>query len=130
MSHKTFIKNNHIEFREVIKELDLYEKAVLLGMLNYIEYRSNCVVVGGKHCITVEEISGLAGISERKTYDVLRTLMKKHLIAKANVGERNRFQYYMNPWIAVRGNLINATLKEMFAEYPIRTKGMTKWKDL
>lgn len=125
-----FIKNNHIELREVLKELDLYEKAVLNSMMNYIEYRTNCVVINGEKAPTIETIAEISGIGRTKTVTVLKSLERKHLLSRAHVGEGKRLQYYINPWIATRGEWVNATLKSMFAEYPVRTKGMRKWKDL
>lgn len=126
----TFIKNNHLELRAVKEELDLYERSVLTSMMDYIEYWSNCVVINEEGFTTVDDIARISKVSWRKALDVLKSLTEKRLIAKVISGKRNRYQYYINPWIATRGNVVNATLKSMFGEYPVRTKGMIKWKDL
>lgn len=126
-----FIKNNYLELREVLKELDPYEAKTLSTLANYIEYWSNCVVIGSEREITIRQISEVVGISERKMVDVLKVLKREALLAITSVGKgKSRYQYYLNPWIATRGTAVNATLKSMFQEYPIRTKGMRKWKDL
>lgn len=130
MGRNTFIKNNHLELREVLKELDVYEQSVLTSMMNYIEYWSNCVVIGSNHSVSTDDIAEISGVSRRKVFDVLKSLEKKKLIARTHVGDGKALQYYINPWIAIRGNMVNATLKTMFKDYPIRTKGMKKWKEL
>ena len=131
MESHGFIKNNYRELREVLKELDSYEAKTLSIMINYIEYWSNCVVLGRKKEITVKDIADFTGISERKMSDVLKTLKKKYLIATVSVGKgKIQLQYYVNPWVATKGSAVNATLKTMFRNYPIRTKGMKKWKEL
>lgn len=131
LANTAFIKMNYKEQREVYKELNPYEAKLLAVLINYLEYWSNCVVIKGNYTPTIQELSELAGMSRAKTADVLTLLAKKHLIAKVYTGrDRRHLQYYINPWIAMKGKYIDATLKTMFREYPIRTKGMTKWKDL
>lgn len=131
LTNNAFVKMNYKEQREVYPELNAYEVKMLATLVNYIEYWSNCVVINGNYTPTIQDLSELSGMSRAKAADTLASLVKKHLIAKVYTGkDRKHLQYYVNPWIALKGRYIDATLKTMFREYPIRSKGMKKWKEL
>lgn len=131
MDSGSFVKCNSLELEKVMRELKPSEMKLLICMVNRVEYKSNCVVFGRNRTPTEEFIAEWCNVSVRSVSDALKGLVKKMLIAKVLVGEgKKQNQYYVNPWLVTKGRKVNATLKSMFREYEIRTKGMVKWKDL
>lgn len=131
MDNSSFVKVNNIEFGMVIRELKPMEAKLLMNMMNMVEYKSNCIVFGRNRELTDEFLAEWCGVSRKSISDAIRGLTKKWLIARVVVEkDRKRNQYYANPWLVTKGEKVNATLKSMFREYEIRSKGMVKWKDL
>ena len=124
----TFTKIGIEELRCVLKELDVFEKAFVFGCVPYVGYEDCKIKYGNGIALNMKDFTRISGISERKLFDVISSLIEKHLLYKRK--EKNKISYYINPWIVFRGIKLDSSLKDMFGEYEIRCKNMTKWKDL
>lgn len=131
---KSDIKNRHFvrmdedEGRLIAKELTPNERAVLFQLLFYVSYESGLICYSNGKEIGFSDIVEMTGISRRTVASVLESLIAKDVLYKGRNSKKT--QYYMNPWIASKGVMPNRTLKEMFGNYHIRSKGGTMWKDL
>lgn len=124
----TFTKVGIEELRCVLKELDVFEKAFVFGCVPYVGYEDCKIKYGNGIALNMKDFTRISGISERKLFNVISSLIEKHLLYKRK--EKNKISYYINPWIVFRGIKLDSSLKDMFGEYEIRCKNMTKWKDL
>lgn len=123
-----FVKVNHTEFRMLMKELDVYEKAFLVSIMMYVGYEDCSIRKDNGVPLNVKDFSDISGMSERKMFSVLSSLREKNVICKDKIGKDT--VYFMNPWLCFKGNKLNKVLRCMFEDYRIRSNGMTKWKCL
>lgn len=124
----TFTKADTKEFKCLLKELDVYEKAFLLSVMPYVGYEDCAIKKDNGSPLNMKDFVSVSGISERKLFDVIGSLKDKCIIYKGKTG--NEIQYFMNPWLFSKGNKLNKVLKYMFRNYKIRSKGNVSWKDL
>lgn len=129
-----FFKGYTDELRMVIPTLSTTEKAVLLSLLPYVSATacdmkfSNGIEFSNGKDMKLEGVIKVCGLSRNTTVDVINSLVKKDILYKGRNSKGN--QFFMNPWLIHRGGTINKTLKTMFENYRIKTKGNVKWKDL
>lgn len=124
----TFTKVGIRELKYILKELNVFEKAFILGCMPYVGYEDCRIKKNNGMPLSVDDFVWMCGMSKSKTYDVISSLIDKHVLYKRK--EKNKISYYINPWIVFRGIKLNSNLKNMFGDYEIRCKNMTKWKDL
>ena len=123
-----FTKADTKEFKCLLKELDVYEKAFLLSVMPYVGYEDCAVKKDNGSPLNMKDFASISGMSERKVFDVVGSLKDKCIIYKGKTG--SEIQYFMNPWLFSKGNKLNKVLKYMFRNYKIRSKGNVSWKDL
>lgn len=119
----TFVKVNDFELECIVEGLDVYEKAMLMTVLPYVRYDCSVKRLNGR-AVKMKELVKLSGMSQRKAYLVLESLIDKCIVCKR--GEA----YYVNPWLFFRGNKIDKSLKDMFGDYLVRCRDMTPWREL
>lgn len=124
----TFTKADTKEFKLLLGELNVYEKAFLLSVMPYVGYEDCAIKKDNGSPLSVKECAQISGMSERKAFEVISSLKDKCIIYKGKTGKET--QYFMNPWLFSKGNKLNKVLKYMFRNYKVRCKGMKPWKDL
>lgn len=126
-SSRPFAKIDENEGRYIMCELDTYEKSVLFSLQFYVSYDSGLIRFSNGKEIGFTDIVELTGLSRAKANEAVEGLIKKDILYKGK--NSRKVQYFMNPWIVNKGT-INSTLKEMFRNYRIRSKGNVLWKDI
>ena len=122
-----FIKANEEEGRLVLGELDSKEKVVLFTLQYYVSYESGLLRYSNGKDIGFSEMVDIIGMSRGTLSKVIDGLIAKDILYKGR--NSHRVQYFMNPWLFSKGEY-NPTLKDMFGNYIIRSKGNVRWKDL
>ena len=123
-----FTKADTKEFKLVLKELNVYEKAMILSLVPYIGYEDCAVKKDNGSPLNVKDLAEISGMSERKAFDVINSLKDKEMVYRGKNGTET--QYFVNPWLLSKGNKLNKVLKYMFRNYKIRSKDGIMWKDL
>lgn len=128
---KEFYKANTDEMQLISKELSMSEKAFLFSIAPYVSFDDNHLQKGhGKKAVDIgtEDLIDITGMSRSTLYDTINLLAEKDVIYRGR-NSRNK-QYFINPWLFCKGNMINKVLKTMFKNYKVRSKDNTCWKDL
>lgn len=125
---RRFVRLDEEEGKLVAKELSAYERAVLFQLQYYVSYESGLIKHANGREIGFADIVELTGLARKTVADAIEELIKKDILYKGKNSKKT--QYFLNPWIASKGIIENATLKEMFGNYRIRSKGNVRWKDL
>jgi hypothetical protein len=99
------------------KELSGSECKVIMLLLGYIRYDSGMLATLKGNPLTNQDIIPIVNMSKRTVSDIMDGLVKKRIFARNRVGVCN--QYFANPYIFLRGNYINKTLKAMFNNYRV-----------
>ncbi len=124
-----FQKINSKELRALLSELNSNEKAFLFSILPYVDYESCGIVHNGFTEFIIDDLAILVKMSRPTVRVCINSLIDKMLIARCFTGNK-RNKYIINPWLCTKGRYINATLKHLFSEYPVRCKGGVLWKEL
>lgn len=112
----------------LLTELDANERSLLFILQYFVSYDSCLIQYRNGFDITFSDIVELSGWSKATASATINKLVEKNIVFKGRNG-RN-VQYYMNPWVISRGPESNRTLKEMFKNYRIRSKGNITWEEL
>lgn len=123
-----FYKGNALEVAEITKEISPYAKAMLFTMCLFLGYEDCCLKYDNGKKVSAKNIITLAGMSEKKGYQVINELCEKKIIYKKKIGRK--IEIYFNPWVCMRGIGVKPEIKKMFGDYEIRTMNNVKWKDL
>ena len=103
----------------------------LFSIAPYVSFEDNHLQIGrGKKAVDIgtEDLINITGMSRSTLYETINLLASKDIIYRG-INSRNR-QYFVNPWLFCKGNMINKVLKTMFKNYKVRSKGNIPWKDL
>ena len=124
----SFSKINNEEMKLLTQLLTASECSVILKLIPYVSYNS-CVIQhqNGKD-INFDGIVKLCGMSYVTTMETVNSLVSKDILYKGRNSKGN--QYFMNPWIAYRGNTINKVLFDMFKNYKVLSRGGKAWKEI
>ena len=125
---KVFFMGNVKELEEVLKDLTITEKGLMLSIAPYISFNDCCIeYTNGRH-MNVKQVADISGISEKTAQETIKSLIDKNILNKQKEGRNVR--YYANPWLFCRRGKVDKSLRSLFGNYQIRTKGNIKWKDL
>lgn len=127
-SGRPFSKVDLSEGILLLRELEPNERSLLFLLQYFVSYESCLIQYRNGSDITFGDVVELSGWSKATTSETLNKLVQKNVIYKGKNG-RN-VQYFMNPWVVSRGSESNKTLKEMFKNYRIRSKGGITWEEL
>ena len=122
-----FYKGSIKELKLVSKQLTNAEVGFLFRVIPYISYIDCCIKHPNGKPIAIKGLTGITNTSRQSVSKTINSLVSKDILYKGR--NSKEFQYYVNPWLFVRGNITNKILKNMFRNYYIHTKGK-KWKDL
>jgi hypothetical protein len=122
-----FSMNNEKELRLLMPDLDNSEKCLLFSMMPYVSFIHNCVQYGNGVDIGTEDMIEISGLSKGTVYTCVDSLISKDILYKGKNSKKN--QFYINPWLIHKGQVLNVVLKNMFKNYYIRSKEKF-WKDL
>lgn len=86
-------------------------------LLRYLNYTSGVLKKDDGSCITIEDIMDECDLKPSNTYNLLRSLCLKEVIAKCKTGDQIYFA--MNPFIFMKGRYVSNTLVDIFKQ--------TKW---
>lgn len=128
LNGRMFIKVDTKEGYALLKELSLNERALLFVLQYYVTYESGLIQHQNGQEINFNDLIDITGMSRRTLSETLSALISKDIVYKGK--NSTKVQYYLNPWVAMKGVVVNPTLKEMFKNYKIRSKGNICWKDL
>lgn len=103
----------------VEEKLNSTDYQIIFTCLSYLEYSSGAVKNHLGKFIGITELSKKIHISRQAANDEVNMLVKKKILHKGKVG--NTVQLFVNPYIFMRGQVINKTLYAMFKE--------SKWYD-
>ena len=106
------------------QELSGTECKLIMLLLSYIRYDSGMLATLKGNPLTNEDVISIVKMSKRTVSDTMDSLVKKRIFARNRVGIA--YQYYANPYIFLKGNYINKTLKSMFKNYRIKSVDLMK----
>ena len=109
------------------KELSGTECKVIMLLMSYIRYDTGLLATLKGIPLTNDDVIDIVHMSKRTVFDTMDGLVRKKVFCKNRAGLHN--QYFVNPYIFLKGSYINKTLKAMFKDYKfsrgITTEGMT-----
>ena len=111
-----------------MEDLDVYEKAFLYSIVPFVGYEDCCLKYSNGTELDMNAMVRISGISKRKMQDVVKGLIDKDILYRGK--NSKTYQYFVNPWLFCKGNVINKVLKSMFKNYKIKTLNNVMWKDL
>ena len=118
-------KANIDELSLLNQELSVSEIALISVLIPYIRYDDNHLAYNNGADLGTEDIVSISGMGRGTCYDVIAKLIKKDILYR---GENSRTkQYFVNPWLYVKGNRVNKVLRTMFRNYRIRSRGNIPW---
>lgn len=123
-----FYKGNIDELRKQLLALSINERAFLMSIATYVGYTDCCLKYDNGNTLDTDDLMSLCGMQKSLLYATLDSLRKKDIIYKGK--NSNGVQYFVNPWLFVKGNKINRVLKTMFCNYKIKIMGGQKWGEL
>lgn len=103
----------------VEEKLNGTDYQIIFTCLSYLEYSSGAVKNHLGRFINITELSKIIRVSRQIVDEEVNMLVKKKILHKGKVG--NTVQLFVNPYIFMRGQVINKTLYAMFKE--------SKWYD-
>jgi len=124
---KHFYKGNIDELKELNKGLTITEAGFILKIIPYINYADCLLIHSNGKDINQDSLIEITGLSRQTTYRTIKSLINKDVLYKGKNSKGN--QYFVNPWLFIRGNVVNKVLKSMFKNYHIKVLNK-KWKDL
>ncbi|MHB8916546.1 MAG: hypothetical protein ACYC4H_00850 [Desulfocucumaceae bacterium] len=105
---KTFTK----PLTQLAETLTGPETSLVYYLVQYLSYESGMLKHRNGQPLDRTYISGETGQSERTVDRLLHGLKAKHVVGRNVVGRE--VQYFLNPWLFMRGKRINKTLHDMF----------------
>lgn len=89
-------------------------------LLKYLDYTSGVLKREDGSCVTIEDIMDESGLKSSHTYNIIRSLCKKGIIAKCKT--QDQIYFAMNPYIFMKGRYVSNTLIDIFKN--------TQWVDI
>ena len=128
MNVKSFVKLNIDEVTLVLPTLTSSEQAMLINLIPYMSYRSCCLQYSNGRDINLDSIVSITKMSRNTVIKAIEGLISKDILYKGRNSKNN--QYFVNPWIANKGMVVDNVLRQMFKNYRIKSLGNIKWDNL
>lgn len=125
---KSFVRINTEELQGVLPELSNSERSAFTSLLPYISYKTCCLQSNAGDDINLKDIIEISGMSEITCAKAIDGLIKKDILYKGRNSKSN--QYFVNPWIANKGQTVNKVLKQMFKNYRVHSLGGKRWGNI
>jgi hypothetical protein len=123
-----FMKMNTMEMRLWMNDLSQAEKAFLFSIVPYVSYNDCHLETHDGKDIGTEDLTSIVKMSRALTYSTIDSLISKDIIYRGK-NSKSR-QYFVNPWLFYKGDMINKVLQTMFKHYKIRVLGNKRWMDV
>lgn len=107
-----YTKTYHRVMFAVSQGLTGSELQMAYSLLPFLSYESGMLKHQNGQPLNRQYIADYTGLSIKTVDKILQGLKEKQVIGRNVVGRE--VQYYMNPWIFMRGQRINRTLYDMF----------------
>lgn len=128
LEYEVYAKVNVKEFNLWLSKLNVYEKAFLMSVIPYVSYTS-CELTYKNHVqIDNEALLKITGLPRSTLYRTIKSLVEKDILYKGR--NSKGIQYFVNPWLIMKGVVSNKTLKVMFKNYRIQSLNGKRWGDL
>ena len=105
---KTFLR----PMFQVARGLTGTEIQMIYSLLPYLSYESGMLKHHNGQPVTRSYVAEMTGLSLKTVDRILSALKEKQVLGRNVVGRE--VQYFMNPWLFMRGKRINQTLHDMF----------------
>lgn len=125
IDYKKFVKVNTLELMLLIPTLSVKERALLLALLPYSRYETSHLSYGNGSDLKTDDIIALSGLKKTAAYPVISSLIEADILYKGENSQNN--QYFLCPWIVMKGNMACKTLKDMFKNYRVLSHGGIPW---
>ena len=125
---EVFFMGNVKELKKVLIGLTTQEKALIISIVPYISFKDCCIEYTNGRYMNVKQIADISGISEKTAQETIKSLINKNILNKRREGRNIR--YYANPWLFCRRGKVDKSLRSLFGNYQIRTKGDIRWENL
>lgn len=116
---KTFIKVFTGELMKMRLKMSSTDIIVSTILMHFISFESGMLTKTGKnderYPLVNKDIHGITGLSDKVVMKTMNKLVKIGVYARTK--HKRSFKYFANPYIFMKGNSINKTLKDMFKEY-------------
>jgi methenyltetrahydromethanopterin cyclohydrolase len=112
LGEEQFIKTYTKPLTRLARSLSGAEMNMIYYMMQYISYDSGALKHQNGQLLTRKHMAEEMGLSERTVDRLLHGLKSKKVISHNYIGKE--VQYFVNPWLFMRGKRINKTLYEMF----------------
>lgn len=89
------------------------DNTVLFAIIPMIQYETGLIAHDNGKYVNENAIMRITGLSRMSVYKSMEKLVQKRILAKVRTGRDIKF--YANPYIFMRGRMINKTLQSMFA---------------
>ena len=117
--NKNFIKVFTDELMKMRKKMNSTDIIVSTILMHFISYESGMLTKTGKnderYPLMNEDIEQITGLSNKVIVKTMKKLVDIGVYARTK--HKRSFKYFANPYIFMKGNKINRTLKDMFKEY-------------
>ena len=125
---EVFCMCNVKELKKVLTDLTITEKGLVLSIAPYISFKDCCIEYTNGRYMNTKQMADISGISEKTAQEIIKSLINKNILNKRKEGRKVR--YYANPWLFCRRGKVDKSLRSLFGNYRIRTKGDIKWENL
>jgi hypothetical protein len=115
-----FVKLFSDNVRALEGKLSAGSMMIMFALAPCVSHRSNLVVNGDGEAMSNGDIQVAAKVSKESTAKFMNELIDNKVLFRGRTG--NSYQYFANPYIYCKGNVINDTLETMFKDYPARLK--------
>jgi hypothetical protein len=112
LPNEPYTKTYHRVMFAVSQGLTGAELQMAYSLLPFLSYESGMLKHFNGQPVTRQYIADYTGLSVKTVDRLLQGLKEKQVIGRNVVGRE--VQYFMNPWIFMRGKRVNRTLHDMF----------------
>lgn len=112
MSNEPYTKVYNRPMFSLAKSLTGSEMQMVYFLLPFLSFESGMLTTRNGQPLTRKQIADRTGLSINTVDRLLQGLKEKQVIGKHMIGRE--VQYFMNPYLFMRGKRINKTLHDMF----------------
>jgi len=128
ITYEQYFRINVLEFALTASTMTPNEIGFLMSLLPYMSYVTCCLSYSNGNDLTADDMAEITGVTWKTVLGYLESLRKKDVIYR---GKHSKgYQYFVNPWLFSKGSKFNSTLKTMFRNYRVKTRGNKKWSEL
>ena len=119
---------DEIEALVLSRQLTHDEAGVLLSVSPFVGWHSRVILNKEMERATLRDLAEICGMSKNKTMEVFHQMVDKGYLAIIKRGREA--MYCVNPCLLHQSTSVNATLFEIFGNYPEQSRGGKTWREL